>query len=57
MGRTYEAGIRGTVPNVSEGGLLNHKLGVFRTDLADDIIQLATLGNAARGNYVNVPAT
>ena len=57
VARTYEAGIRGTVPNLYEGGLLNYKLGAFRTDLSDDIIQLATPGNAARGYYVNVPAT
>jgi iron complex outermembrane receptor protein len=55
-GRTYEVGTRGTVPIVYEGGLLNYKLGAFRTDLAADIIQLATPGNAARGYYVNVPA-
>ncbi|GJD55147.1 TonB-dependent receptor [Methylobacterium dankookense] len=56
-GRTYEVGIRGTLPNVYEGGLLNYKLGAFRTDLTNDILQLSTPGNAARGYYVNVPAT
>lgn len=57
VSRTYEVGFRGTVPNFYEGGLLNYKLGAFRTDLTDDILSLATPGNAARGYYVNVPAT
>ena len=56
-GQTYEVGIRGTLPNFYEGGVFTYKLGAFRTDLANDIIQLATPGNAARGYYVNVPAT
>lgn len=55
--QTYEVGVRGGVPNFYEGGLLTYKLGAFRTDLTNDIIQLATPGNAARGYYVNVPAT
>ncbi|SFL65582.1 TonB-dependent receptor [Methylorubrum salsuginis] len=54
--RTYEAGIRGAVAGVYDGAL-TYKLSAFRTDLSDDIIQLATPGNAARGYYVNVPAT
>ncbi|ACL63017.1 TonB-dependent receptor [Methylobacterium nodulans] len=54
---TYEAGIRGTVPDVAEGGLLTYKLGFFRTDLTNDILQIAVPGNAARGYFVNVPAT
>lgn len=56
-GRTYEVGIRGNIPNFYDGGLVTYKAGAFRTDLANDIIQLATPGNAARGYYVNVPAT
>ncbi|WP_026597245.1 TonB-dependent receptor [Methylobacterium sp. 77] len=56
-GRTYEMGFRGNVPDVYDGGLLTYKIGAFRTDLTNDIIQLATPGNAARGYYVNVPAT
>ncbi|KMO12656.1 TonB-dependent receptor [Methylobacterium indicum] len=55
--RTYEVGFRGAVPNFYEGGLLNYKLGAFRTDLTNDILQIAVPGNAARGYYVNVPAT
>ncbi|WP_298960795.1 TonB-dependent receptor [uncultured Methylobacterium sp.] len=55
--RTYEAGFRGTVPDITEGGLLNYKLGFFRTDLSNDILQVAVPGNAARGYFVNVPAT
>nr|WP_238182590.1 TonB-dependent receptor [Methylobacterium trifolii] len=56
-GQTYEVGIRGQIPNFYEGGLVTYKVGAFRTDLANDIIQLATPGNAARGYFVNVPAT
>ncbi len=55
-GQTYEVGFRGTIPNFYDGGLVSYKIGAFRTDLANDIIQLATPGNAARGYYVNVPA-
>ncbi|MDP4026209.1 TonB-dependent receptor [Methylobacterium sp. NEAU 140] len=55
--QTYEAGFRGTMPDFYDGGLVTWKAGVFRTDLANDIIQLATPGNAARGYFVNVPAT
>jgi outer membrane receptor protein involved in Fe transport len=57
VARTYEAGFRGTVPDVYAGGLLNYKLGAFRTDLTNDILQVAVPGNAARGYFVNVPAT
>ncbi|KAB1079259.1 TonB-dependent receptor [Methylobacterium soli] len=56
-GQTYEVGFRGTLPNFYDGGLVNYKIGAFRTDLANDILQLATPGNAARGYFVNVPAT
>ncbi|MGY2052781.1 TonB-dependent receptor [Methylobacterium sp. JK268] len=55
--RTYEAGIRGSVPDVFEGGVFTYKLGAFRTDLTNDILSVAVPGNAARGYYVNVPAT
>ncbi|SFU59046.1 Outer membrane receptor proteins, mostly Fe transport [Methylobacterium sp. 174MFSha1.1] len=55
--RTYEVGIRGSVPNFYEGGLLTYKLGAFRTDLTNDILQVAVPGNAARGYFINVPAT
>jgi iron complex outermembrane recepter protein len=55
--RTYEVGFRGTVPDFYEGGLLNYKIGAFRTDLTNDILQVAVPGNAARGYFVNVPAT
>ncbi|WP_018260720.1 TonB-dependent receptor [Methylobacterium sp. WSM2598] len=54
---TYEAGIRGTVPDIYEGGVFSYKLGLFRTDLTNDILQVAVPGNAARGYFVNVPAT
>ena len=56
-GRTYEVGFRGNLPDFYAGGLVTYKIGAFRTDLTNDIIQLATPGNAARGYFVNVPAT
>ena len=56
-GQTYEVGFRGSLPNFYDGGLVNYKIGAFRTDLANDILQLATPGNAARGYFINVPAT
>lgn len=56
-GQTYEVGFRGSVPNFYEDGLLSYKLGAFRTDLRNDILQVAVPGNAARGYFVNVPAT
>lgn len=56
-GRTYEVGVRGSLPNFYDGGLVTYKVGAFRTDLANDILQLATPGNTARAYYVNVPAT
>ncbi len=56
-GQTYEVGFRGSMPNFYNAGLLTWKVSAFRTDLSNDIIQLATPGNAARGYYVNVPAT
>ena len=56
-GQTYEVGFRGALPNFYDGGLVNYKIGAFRTDLTNDILQLATPGNAARGYFVNVPAT
>ncbi|HEX8417076.1 MAG TPA: TonB-dependent receptor, partial [Methylobacterium sp.] len=57
VGRTYEVGFRGTIPDFYAGGLLSYKLGAFRTDLTNDILQVAVPGNAARGYFVNVPAT
>ncbi len=56
-GQTYEVGFRGSLPNAYDGGLVSYKIGAFRTDLANDILQLATPGNAARGYFVNVPST
>ena len=55
--QNYEVGFRGLIPNFYSGGLLSYKVGAFRADLANDILQLSTPGNAARGYYVNVPAT
>ena len=56
-GQTYEVGFRGVIPNFLSGGNLTYKAGVFRTDLKNDIIQIAVAGNAARAYYTNVPAT
>jgi iron complex outermembrane recepter protein len=56
-GQTYEVGFRGVIPNLLQGGNLTYKAGVFRTDLTNDIIQIAVAGNAARAYYTNVPAT
>ncbi|MEL6063283.1 MULTISPECIES: TonB-dependent receptor [unclassified Methylobacterium] len=56
-GQTYEVGFRGVIPSFLSGGALTYKAGVFRTDLTNDIIQIAVAGNAARAYYVNVPST
>ncbi|GJE45353.1 Vitamin B12 transporter BtuB [Methylobacterium soli] len=56
-GQTYEVGFRGNLPNFYDAGLVTYKIGTFRTDLANDIISLATPGNAARAYFVNVPST
>ncbi|MEH3143854.1 MAG: TonB-dependent receptor [Methylobacterium frigidaeris] len=56
VGQTYEAGLRGAVPDFHEGGLLSYKLGLFRTDLTNDIISLASTIQG-RGYFVNVPGT
>jgi iron complex outermembrane recepter protein len=56
-GRTYEVGFRGVIPSFLSGGAFTYKAGVFRTDLANDIIAIAVAGNAARAYYTNVPAT
>jgi iron complex outermembrane recepter protein len=54
VGKTYEAGMRGTfqVPQ----GRLEWKLGLFRTDTFDDILQLAS-AIQGRGFFTNVPQT
>jgi len=56
-GKTYEVGFRGQLPNTYDGGIITYKIGAFRTDLSNDILSLATPGNAARAYFVNVPAT
>ncbi|WP_267421076.1 TonB-dependent receptor [Methylobacterium sp. GC_Met_2] len=56
-GQTYEVGFRGVIPSFLSGGALTYKAGVFRTDLTNDIIQVAVAGNAARAYFVNVPST
>ncbi len=40
VGRTYEAGLRGTVDFSEVKGLLKWNLGVYRTDSSDDIINV-----------------
>jgi len=56
-GQTYEVGFRGVLPSFLSGGAFTYKAGVFRTDLTNDIIQIAVAGNAARAYFVNVPST
>ncbi|HMH50581.1 MAG TPA: TonB-dependent receptor [Candidatus Acidoferrum sp.] len=54
VGRTYEAGLRGNVPVAD--GRLDWKLGLFRTDSDDDIVQVASV-ILGRGVFQNVPRT
>src|SRR5258708_36993258 len=54
IARTKEAGLRGNVK--VNGGGLDWKLGLFRTDTENDIIQAASVLQA-RGEFQNVPAT
>jgi iron complex outermembrane receptor protein len=52
--RTYEAGLRGKSP--LNGGLFEWKVGLFRTDLRNDIIQVAS-AIQGRGVFQNVSAS
>ena len=52
--RTYEAGLRGQSP--LQGGLFEWKVGLFRTDLKNDIIQTAS-AIQGRGVFQNVEAS
>src|SRR6185436_10660122 len=52
--RTYEAGLRGKSPLAD--GLFEWKLGLFRTDLRNDIIQVAS-PIQGRGVFQNVEAS
>ena len=52
--RTYEAGLRGKSP--LSGGLFEWKVGLFRTDLTNDIINVAS-PIQGRGVFQNVAAT
>src|SRR5262249_20575389 len=52
--RTKEAGLRGNVK--LNGAPLDWKLGLFRTDSENDIIQVASIIQG-RGVFQNVPAT
>ena len=54
VGRTYETGLRGTID--LNPGRFDWKLGVFRTDTFDDILQLASVIQG-RGFFTNVEAT
>jgi len=54
VGKTYEVGLRGDV-RVFDGAL-DWKLGVFRTDSVDDIVQVASVIRG-RGSFQNVPET
>ncbi|MGH7339506.1 MAG: TonB-dependent receptor, partial [Candidatus Rokuibacteriota bacterium] len=54
VGKTYEVGLRGNVPVLD--GRLDWKLGAFRTDAVDDIVQVASV-IPGRGVFQNVPET
>jgi iron complex outermembrane receptor protein len=54
VGKTYELGARGSVPLFD--GTLDWKVGGFRTDSLDDIVQLASVIQG-RGFFQNVPET
>jgi iron complex outermembrane recepter protein len=54
VSHTYEAGLRGNIS--SNGGRFDWKAGVFRTDIQDDIIALASTLQG-RGFFANVPLT
>jgi iron complex outermembrane recepter protein len=54
IARTREAGLRGHV--MANGGGLDWKLGLFRTDSRNDIIQVSSIIQG-RGVFQNVPGT
>src|SRR5262249_56179342 len=54
IARTREAGLRGNVK--TNGGGLDWKLGLFRTDSENDIVQVASVIQG-RGVFQNVPGT
>jgi iron complex outermembrane receptor protein len=54
VGKTVEAGLRGSVSLL--GGTLDWKLGGFRADSVDDIVQVASVIQG-RGVFQNVPRT
>jgi iron complex outermembrane receptor protein len=54
VSRTYEAGLRGLVPFAD--GNIDWKVGGYRTDVSDDIINLAS-NIQGRAYFANVPAT
>jgi iron complex outermembrane receptor protein len=54
VGKTFEAGLRGNVPLAD--GRLDWKLGLFRTESDDDIVQVASVIQG-RGVFQNVPRT
>ena len=56
VARTYEAGLRGTVPTGDSGGRIAWNLGLFRTDNQDDIINVAS-SIVGRGFFQNAGNT
>jgi iron complex outermembrane receptor protein len=54
VSRTAEAGLRGNLP--LDGGRFDWKIGLYRTDVSDDIITTAS-NIQGRGFFQNVPAT
>jgi outer membrane receptor protein involved in Fe transport len=57
IANTYEAGLRGTHDFGPDAGLLSWKLGVFRTDTADDILNVPSPFLPGFGYFTNVGAT
>lgn len=56
VGRTYEAGFRGRNAQVAEGVKASWSVGAFRTDLSDDLINVASSVNGA-GYFKNIGDT
>jgi outer membrane receptor protein involved in Fe transport len=54
---TYEAGLRGTHEIAPGAGLISWELGVFRTDTADDILNVPSPFLPGFGYFTNVGAT
>lgn len=56
VGRTWEAGLRGVGAPLFDGAKLDWSVGLFRTDLSDDILNVAS-GVRGRGYFLNAGDT